>query len=177
MGHEPRTVWTVGHGTRSRAELVGMLTGAGVATLVDVRRFPGSRRNPQFAGDALGDALEEAGIAYRHAPSLGGRRARQPGAQRFDCIRVEGFRNYAAWMGGDEFQGALAESLALPRPCFMCSETVWWRCHRRLIADLLTARGLRVRHLLSPTETRPHRLWPEGEVRAGRLFICGERVA
>jgi uncharacterized protein (DUF488 family) len=93
------TVNTVGHGTRPAEELVETLVGAGVRTLVDVRRFPGSRRNPQFNRSALEAALGEAGIVYRHAVELGGRLSGEPGEERFDCIRVAAFRSYAARMG------------------------------------------------------------------------------
>jgi hypothetical protein len=91
-------VWTIGHGTRSADELVATLEGPGVETLVDVRRFPGSRRNPQFSRAALAAELESAGIAYLHAPHLGGRRSSVPGEDRFACLRVSSFRSYAAWM-------------------------------------------------------------------------------
>jgi uncharacterized protein (DUF488 family) len=170
------TVFTIGHGARTSEELVGCLTEAGVATLVDVRRFPGSRRHPRFNADAVAAAVEVEGIAYVHAESLGGRRS--GGDERFPCIRVAAFRAYAAWMGTDEFQGALAEALARPAPCFMCAETLWWRCHRRLIAELLAARGHQVVHLLRPGHVEPHRPWePISETRDGVLYLCGERVA
>jgi uncharacterized protein (DUF488 family) len=90
---------------------------------------------------------------------------------------VAAFRGYAARMGTDPWQRALADALALPAPCFMCAETPWWRCHRRLIAELLHARGHQVVHLLKPGERRPHSPWDEAEARAGRLYLCGELVA
>jgi uncharacterized protein (DUF488 family) len=150
---------------------------AGVRTLVDVRRFPGSRRNPQFNQGPLREALEEAGIAYRHAVELGGRRTGEPGEEQFSCIRVAAFRSYAARMGTETWQRALAEELTQPVPCFMCAETVWWRCHRRLIAELLTARGHEIIHLLGPARREPHRLYDESETRDGRLYLCGRLVA
>jgi uncharacterized protein (DUF488 family) len=171
------TVFTIGHGVRPLEELVETLTGAHVATLVDVRRFPGSRRNPQFNQATLAAALEEAGIAYRHAVELGGRRSDEPGEERFGCIRVGAFRSYAARMGTPEWQDALAKELELPAPCFMCAETYWTRCHRRWIAELLTARGRRVVHLLDPRRREPHRLSDDAEARDGRLYLCGSLVA
>ena len=168
---------TIGHGIRPLEELVDTLREAGIATLVDVRRFPGSRRNPQFNQSPLREALESAGIAYRHAVELGGRRSGEPGEERFGCLRVAAFRSYAARMGQQEWQSALAAELAEPAPCFMCAETLWWRCHRRLIAELLVARGDEVVHLLGPGESQPHRLYAESELRDGRLYICGEFVA
>jgi uncharacterized protein (DUF488 family) len=170
-------VFTIGHGTRPLEELVAMLIDAGVATLVDVRRFPGSRRNPQFNQAPLGEALGAAGIAYRHAEELGGRRSNEPGEERFACIRVAAFRSYAARMGTPAWQRALEDALEQPVPCFMCAETPWWRCHRRLIAELLTARGDEVIHLLAPGRSAPHGLYDESSVREGKLYLCGELVA
>jgi len=170
-------VHTIGHGTRPLEELVDCLRSARVETLVDVRRFPGSRRNPQFGKGPLAEALEAAGIGYRHAVELGGRLSGEPGEERFACIRTAAFRSYAARMGRPEWQAALAEALAEPAPCFMCAETLWWRCHRSLIAELLAARGHTVVHLLRPGERRPHRPSDDAEQRDGRLFLCGQLVA
>jgi uncharacterized protein (DUF488 family) len=169
-------VCTIGHGTRPAEQLVECLREAGVRTLVDVRRFPSSRRNPQFAGEVLAETLRGAGIAYRHAVELGGRRSGAPGEERFACIRTAGFRSYAARMGADSWQDALDAVLAEPAPCLMCAETLWWRCHRRLIAELLTARGHDVLHLVRPGKRERHRLSDEAEVRGGRLYLCGHLV-
>jgi uncharacterized protein (DUF488 family) len=170
-------VYTIGHGTRSAEELVETLTTAGVRTLVDVRRFAGSRRNPQFNQPALAASLAEAAIAYRHAVELGGRLSGEPGEERFSCIRVAAFRSYAARMGTAEWQEALARELTQPSPAFMCAETPWWRCHRRLIAELMHARGHDVVHLMAPNGAEPHKLYAESEVRERRLYVCGELVA
>jgi len=170
-------VFTIGHGTRSAEELVECLREADVRTLVDVRRFPSSRRHPQHNQQALAETLAEAGLEYRHAVELGGRRNAEPGEEQFACLRVAGFRSYAARMGRAEWQHALAEALAEPAPCFMCAETPWWRCHRRLIAELLVARGHEVVHLVRPGERQRHRLYDESEVRDGRLYLCGRLVA
>src|SRR6185312_1178773 len=160
-------VFTIGHGARSADELLECLRDAGVRTLVDVRRFPGSRRHPQFDRETLARTVEAAGIAYRHAETLGGRRS---GGDEFACIRVAAFRGYAAWMRTDEFAQALADSLAEPEPCFLCAETLWWQCHRRLIAELLDARGHEVIHLLRPGHPDRHRRWdPISETRDGVL--------
>ena len=168
-------MFTIGHGAREAVELVECLAEADVRTLVDVRRFPGSRRHPQFGRDAVAATLREAGVAYVHAEALGGRRR---GGDRFDCLRVAAFRGYAEWMGGEEFQAALASALELEAPCFMCAETLWWQCHRRLIAELLSSRGVEVVHLLRPGHVDAHRRWePVAEWRDGRLYLCGELVA
>jgi uncharacterized protein (DUF488 family) len=170
-------VFTIGHGARRAEELLDCLRAARVETLVDVRRFPASRRHPQFNRDALAATLEAAGIAYRHAEELGGRRTGEAGEERYACIQTPAFRSYAARMRSAPWQEALATALADERPCFMCAETPWWRCHRRLIAELLHARGHEVLHLVGPHEVRPHRPWDVAETRDGRLFLCGELVA
>jgi uncharacterized protein (DUF488 family) len=170
-------VYTVGHGVRPVEELVSTLREADVRTLVDVRRFPSSRRNPQFNQAALAEVLAAADITYRHAIELGGRRSGEPGEERFLCIRVAAFRSYAARMGTTGWQSALAAELVRPRPCFMCAETVWWRCHRRLIAELLVARGESVVHLLGPGRREGHRMYDESEIQDGTLYLCGARVA
>jgi len=169
--------YTVGHGIRPLEELVETLHDAGVQTLVDVRRFPGSRRNPQFNQGRLRDALADAAIHYRHAVELGGRRTGEPGEDEFTCIRVPAFRSYAARMRTPEWQDALAAELAQPAPCFMCAETPWQKCHRRLIAELVSAHGHEVTHLLGPGRREPHALYDGSEIRAGRLYLCGALVA
>jgi uncharacterized protein (DUF488 family) len=170
-------VYTIGHGTRPAGELVATLAGARVETLVDVRRYPGSRRNPQFGRASLAESLAAAGIAYRHAVELGGRLSGEPGEERFGCVRTAAFRSYLARMGTEAWQEALAEALAEPAPCFMCAETLWTRCHRRFVAELLAARGHDVVHLLGPRERQPHRLLADSDVRGGTLYVCGELVA
>lgn len=170
-------VCTIGHGVRPLDELVETLREAGVRTLVDVRRFPSSRRNPQFARASVEAAVTEAGIAYRHEVELGGRRSNEPGEERFSCLRVAAFRSYAARMGTLAWRAALADALAQPEPCFMCAETPWPKCHRRLIAELLVARGHEIVHLVRPGRSEPHRLFAESEVRDGRLYVCDSLVA
>jgi uncharacterized protein (DUF488 family) len=169
--------FTVGHGIRPLEELIDTLREAGVGTLVDVRRFPGSRRNPQFNQGPLRDALGDAGIDYRHAVELGGRRSEEPGEEAFACIRTPAFRSYAARMRTGAWQAALASELTRPLPCFMCAETAWQKCHRRLIAELLAARGGEPIHLLAPGLQEPHKLYDGAEIRAGKLYLCGALVA
>jgi uncharacterized protein (DUF488 family) len=171
------TVWTIGHGTRPADELVETLCEVGVRTVIDVRRFPGSRHNPQFNQQALAARLSQERIAYRHAVELGGRLSGERDEDRFGCLRVGAFRSYAARMGAEGWQQALAAALAEPWPCLMCSETLWWRCHRRLIAELLHARGEHVVHLLGPGKQQAHRPLAEAEAQDGRLYLCGALVA
>jgi uncharacterized protein (DUF488 family) len=177
-GADRRTVFTIGHGRRTVEELVATLRYAGVRTLVDVRRFPSSRRNPQFGQGALRGSLAAAGIGYRHSVGLGGRLRGEPGEERFSCLAEPAFRSYAARMGTPAWHVALDDALASAGPsCLMCAETAWRQCHRRLIADLLVARGLRVVHLLGPTDELQHELGKEAEARDGRLYLCGVLVA
>jgi uncharacterized protein (DUF488 family) len=171
------TVFTLGHGTRPLDELVRTLLEADVRTLVDVRRYPGSRRNPQFNRAGLAAALEREHIAYAHAVELGGLLAGEPGQERFACISTEAFRSYLARMTTARWQAALDEALGLEAPCLMCAELLPWRCHRRLVADLLQARGHHVVHLIRPGESMRHRAGSHAEVRAARLYVCGELVA
>jgi uncharacterized protein (DUF488 family) len=173
----PVTVFTIGHGARPLEELIATLTEAGVQALVDVRRYPGSRRNPQFNQTPLAEAVAASRIAYRHAVDLGGRLSGEPGESRFPCITAAAFRSYAARMTTPEWQQALERALDEPTPCFMCAETLPWRCHRRLISDLLVARGHIVVHLLAPGRRQQHRLGDEAEARDGRLYLCSELVA
>jgi uncharacterized protein (DUF488 family) len=170
-------VFTIGHGIRPADELVACLAEVSARTLIDVRRFPGSRRNPQFNRDALAATLGGAGIAYVHAPELGGRRSGEPGEEQFACIREAAFRSYAARMGRPEWQRALTDALAEPAPCLMCAETPWQRCHRRLIAELLAARGHEVVHVLGPGRREPHRPAEDSDYRGGKLLLCGYFVA
>lgn len=164
---------TVGHGTDDRAALGARLAGAGVELVVDVRRFPGSRSNPDVARDALAAWLPEAGIGYRWEERLGGRRRLPPGEPVADgWWTVAQFAAYAAWTRTPEFAAALDEVLAPAAErtvAVMCSEYVWWRCHRRLIADVaVLARGVAVHHLMPDGRFVEHRP-AEGAVLADGL--------
>lgn len=166
---------TVGHGRASEDGLVGLLAGAGVRLLVDIRRFPGSRTSPHLGRDALAVRLPAAGVGYRWDERLGGRRSLPRDVPSPDTWwTVPAFRAYAAHTRTPEFRSAMAELLAdaeQRRVAVMCSETVWWRCHRRLVADVAAlAHGVEVRHLMPDGSLRPHRpaegarLTDQGEV-------------
>ena len=141
---------TVGHGTTNQAEFTGLLRAAGVARLVDVRRYPGSRAHPHVSREALAGWLPAAGIGYRWEERLGGRR-RLPAESPDLWWRVDAFRAYAHHMRSAEFLDAvdgLLTDLEAASTVVMCSESLWWRCHRRLIADFVTlARATPVCHL------------------------------
>ena len=177
---------TYGHGTDSAERTVAVLAGAGVSALVDIRTAPGSRRNPQFARAAMEEWLPAAGIGYRWEKRLGG--FRKPGAGNPDVAwREDMFRGYAEHMRSADFGAAvdavLAEAvlagsgsaLAASGPALltvMCSESLWWRCHRRLLADFVSvARGVEVRHLMHDGRVEAHRPSPGLRLRADGLLV------
>lgn len=169
-------VYTIGHSTRSLDELVALLRENGVATLADVRRYPGSRRYPQFARDSLEAALPAAGIRYAHFASLGGRRRPRPDSPNGGW-RSEQFRGYADHMGSEEFAGALEALLALAGPAaVMCAEAVPWRCHRNLLSDELTRRGVEVVHVLGPGSANRHEMNPMARDAGGHLIYPPEEA-
>ena len=157
----PPDAWTIGHSTRSLEELVAALEAHGIERLADVRRFPASRRHPHFDRESLAAALPERGVAYRWFEALGGRRRAAPDSPNRG-IRVEGFRGYADTMGTEAFAGAFAELVAWMRggrTAILCAERLWWQCHRRLLSDLLVARGGAVVHIEDAARSSPHVLW------------------
>jgi len=163
-------VFTVGHGARPVAELVAVLREAGVQTLVDIRRFPGSRRHPQFGQEALAASLSEAGIGYEwQGKALGGLRRSRSERSRHTALRQAAFAGYADHMDTAEFRGAVDALVARARSgeriAVMCAETPWWRCHRMLVADALAMRGATVTHLLQVGRSQPYR--PHPTVRRG----------
>jgi uncharacterized protein (DUF488 family) len=168
------SIHTIGHGRRPVDELVACLADARVETLVDVRRFPSSRRNPQFDQALLAARLADAGIAYVHAVELGGLRTEEPGEELFACLGQ--FAGYAARMCTSTWQKALDEALVHPGLCFMCAETPWQRCHRRFIADMLVASGYDVVHLIGLGLEERHNEHRAAEVRDGTLYLCGHPV-
>lgn len=169
-------VFTLGHSTRPISEFLDLLREHGVRVLVDVRRFPGSRRHPQYSRDSLPASLQEAGIEYMHEPDLGGRRAPRPGSPH-TAWRVEAFRGYADHMESPEFGAALGRLMdraSRETVAILCAEAVPWRCHRRLISDALVARGVEVRHILGPGRAGPHEIDPNARVLpGGRLLYAG----
>lgn len=155
----PGRLATVGHGTASRDELISLLRGVGVRALVGVRTAPGSRRNPHVARAAMGAWLPEAGIEYRWEQRLGGFR-RTPADSPDVIWRNDAFRGYAAYTRTPEFVAAVDDLLAgaaRTTTAIMCSESVWWRCHRRIVADFaVLARGVEVQHLRHDGRLMPH---------------------
>ncbi len=171
MGSMPVTVRTVGHGAQAAGSFTGLVTAAGVGHVVDVRSYPGSRRHPHFGRPAMEDWLPAAGVAYSWDPRLGGRRRPVPGS-RHTGLTHEAFRAYADHMATPGFRTALAEleELAAERPsAIMCSEGLWWRCHRRLVADALLVDGWAVVHIGPDGRRAAHELTEFARVRDGEL--------
>ncbi len=164
-------IWTIGHSTRTLEVFLDLLFAYRIDAVADVRRFPGSRRYPHFAKDALGETLPRHGIVYRWLPKLGGRRPVQPDSPN-DGWRNASFRGYADYLASAEFAEGLDELLALAserRTAMMCAEAVWWRCHRSLIADVLRVRGIEVIHILDATHSTVHPFTSPARIVGGRL--------
>jgi len=165
------TIWTVGHSTRTADELIAVLDAYAIELVVDVRRFPGSRRLPQFSADALDASLAAHGIAYRWLASLGGRR--RAGADSANTgWRHPAFRAYADHVATEEFAEGLTELLMLAqglRTAVMCAEVLWWRCHRRIIADVLSVLGVQVVHIRDAQVAEVHVVRTPARVMDGRL--------
>jgi len=169
-------IWTVGHSNRPMAELIGLLTDQSISVLADVRRFPSSKRQPQFAKDSLERFLRDAGIGYRHFEALGGRRSRSREDSPNTGWRSESFNAYADHIQTAEFRAALAKLMALATSsptAILCAEAVPWRCHRQLISDALVAQGWEVRHILGPGRIQPHRLTDFAKVFDGQVTYPG----
>lgn len=153
--NNPDPIFTVGHSTRPIEEFLTLLKDAGIGCVVDVRRLPGSRAYPQYNADALADSLGGENIDYCHLEALDGRRSagEVKGLPTSDFWRNASFARYAAWAQSEAFQEgfeALLELARTTRCVVMCSEAVWWRCHRRIIADQLLARSIPVKHIMAP---------------------------
>jgi uncharacterized protein (DUF488 family) len=164
-------VLTVGHSTREPGELEKLLVAHGVKLVVDVRAQPGSRRMPHFGCEALERSLSEAGIGYLHLPELGGRRRPHDDSPNGAWQNAQ-FQGYADHTATDEFERGLARTTTAAsarRTVLMCAEAAWWRCHRRLIADVLTARGWAVLHVTGSGRPSRHELPDFAVVDGGRV--------
>ncbi len=167
----PNTIWTVGHSTRSLEDLVDTLKAYDIELLVDVRRFPGSRRLPQFGSAELKAALESNGIAYLWLESLGGRRAAHRDSHNLGWTN-SAFRGYADHTETEEFAEGLFELLNVAeglRTAIMCAEVLWWRCHRRIVSDVLVSLGYDVVHIRDAKVSERHRLSAPGRMVDGVL--------
>ena len=177
MPVDPATTWTIGHSTRTLEVFLGLLVEYRIEAIADVRRFPGSRRYPHFASEALAGSLPAHGIAYQWIPKLGGRRKVQPESPN-TAWRNPSFRGYADYMQTDEFAAnvdAVIE-LAQTRTCaLMCAEAVPWHCHRSLVADALLVRGVPVDDIIDARQRKPHKLTPFAHVEGLRITYPPEQ--
>lgn len=173
------TVWTVGHSTLAEPDFLALLGAYDVEALADVRRFPASKRYPHFNADALSAALHARGVAYLGLRSLGGRRPTTRDSPHTGW-RNDSFRGYADHMGTEEFRAGLRELCELAgrkRTAIMCAESLWWRCHRSLIADSLKAGGWRVIHILTTTSSSEHPYTPPARMIDGRLAYPADQLS
>ena len=166
------TLYTIGHSTRSLAELVDILHAHGIRHLVDIRAFPASRRLPHFHRESLEVELPKAGIAYSWEPHMGGRRKKITSQSRNTAIRSDSFRNYADYMLTPEFQAAAegVRQLAAEKPtAYMCAEKLYFQCHRMMVSDYYVAHGNKVLHILDAGPAKEHVLMKEANLVNGEL--------
>ncbi len=171
MGIAPLTIWTIGHSTRTIEEFLGLLRQYQIEILVDVRHFPGSRRFPHFNKPELAHSLNKAGIRYEHLVELGGRRPVRADSHNLMWQNAS-FRGYADYMETEPFREGENRLLKIARDgrtAIMCSEAVWWRCHRSMIADDLKAKGVRVLHIMGLGKIQEHPYTSAAQLIDGRL--------
>jgi len=172
---EQLSIWTIGHSTLTIEEFIRRLRAFEIELLGDVRSFPGSRRYPHFNKESLHLSLTEAGIHYQHLRELGGRRRVRPDSLNV-AWRNESFRGYADYMETKEFREGIEQLLAraaAQRLAIVCSEAVWWRCHRSLISDYLKVQGIEVIHIMGAGKSEPHPFTSAARVVKGELSYRG----
>ena len=173
------TIWTIGHSTRSLEGFLELLSANRIEAVADVRRYPGSRRWPHFAREPLGIALENRGLLYMWFPELGGRRTPSPDS-RNTAWRSAAFRGYADYMATEAFASGLDRLVTLAsglRTAVLCAESLWWRCHRALIADVLRWFKFEVIHIMGPGSTVTHPYTPAARIVGGRLTYSAAGAA
>ena len=174
MGN-PISLWTIGHSTLSIEDFISKLKSFEIQVLADVRSYPGSRRYPHFNREKLNASLADTGIRYEHFPELGGRRRARPDSLNI-AWRNESFRGYADYMETNEFRAGIDRLLNIAttqRAAIMCSEAVWWRCHRSLISDYLKVKGIEVNHIMSIGKAEPHPFTSAAGIVDGELSYRG----
>jgi len=170
-------IWTVGHSTRSLDELIDLLEENKIEAVVDVRSYPGSRKFPHFNAEALTLSLPDSGVEYIPFKQLGGRRKVRPNSPH-TVWRNDAFRGYADYMDTADFMKGIDDLLKLAagkRVAIMCSEAVWWRCHRSMISDYLKAEGVTVEHIVAPGKTESHPYTSAATIADGRLIYGSGR--
>lgn len=172
MEKENRTIWTIGHSTRSLNEFVEMLNSFQIQIVVDIRSFPGSRKFPHFNKEALTISLPDAGIEYLPIKELGGRRKANPDSKN-TVWRHPAFRAYADFMETETFHQGIKELEKIgskKRTAYMCSEAVWWRCHRSMVSDYLKANGWIVMHIMGVGKVQEHPYTQPAKIVNGHLI-------
>ena len=170
------TIYTIGHSTRSFAEFLDMLQSFDIKILADIRSLPGSRKFPQFDKENLKISLEEAGTQYIHLADLGGRRKVKKDSKN-NRWNNDSFRGYADYMETEEFESAIfkLEHIALEQPTtYMCSEAVWWRCHRSMVSDYLKAKGWTVLHIMAIGKVQEHKYTAPARIVDDNVFYFDE---
>lgn len=169
---------TLGHGTLAVEDFLALVRGVQITRIVDVRSFPGSRRNPQFGRETMAEWLEAAGIEYVWEQRLGGRRRGVGERSAHPGLRHPSFRAYADWMETEEFRAGLATVTAPPgQSAVMCSESLWWRCHRRLLSDhLVCVEEAEVLHLMHDGSLREHPVTPEARMVGAEESVTGQAM-
>ncbi|HET7273811.1 MAG TPA: DUF488 domain-containing protein [Longimicrobiaceae bacterium] len=168
----PEKIWTIGHSSRAIEEFLDLLAGEQIEVLADVRRFPGSRAHPHFNPEPLAGSLAARDTEYIQFTDLGGRRKAKPDTPH-TIWRHPAFRGYADYMDTEEFEAGLErlmETARSLRTAIMCSEAVWWRCHRSMISDALKARGVEVLHIMGPGKTTEHPFTAPARIVDGELY-------
>jgi uncharacterized protein (DUF488 family) len=168
----PPAVLTIGHSNHPLEPFLALLAQHEVEALVDIRRFPGSRKHPPFSRDNLAAALPKSGVEYHWLEALGGRRHQQRDESPNRGLKNKGFRSYADYMGTDQFREGvktLLEVARRKRTAIMCAEGLFWQCHRRLVSDFLIANGVTVQHIMPTGEMRPHTLTSGAVIEGGRV--------
>jgi uncharacterized protein (DUF488 family) len=166
------TIYTIGHSNRSIETFLAMLQSFGIEVLADIRSMPGSRKWPQFNQNELKQSLQQAGITYMHFLALGGRRKPKPDSHN-TAWHNKAFMGYADYMETDEFKTAITELekiAAEKRTAYMCSEAVWWRCHRSLVSDYLKVKGWTVMHIMDINKSQEHPYTSPAKPIQGDLF-------
>jgi uncharacterized protein (DUF488 family) len=174
----PPAVLTIGHSNHPLDCFLALLARHKVEALVDIRRFPGSRKHPHFNRDDLAAALQKSGVEYHWLEALGGRRNKQRDESPNRGLENEGFRNYADYMQTNQFREGVEKLLEVARrkrTAIMCAEGLFWQCHRRLVSDFLAANGVTVQHIMPGGELRPHKLTTGAVIEGGRVTYPGEK--
>jgi uncharacterized protein (DUF488 family) len=175
----PPAVLTIGHSNHSLEQFLTLLAQHGVEALMEIRRFPGSRKYPHFHRDNLAGVLPKSGVEYQWLEALGGRRPKQLDESPNRGLENQGFRNYADYMFTDEFREGvetLLEAAQRKRTAVMCAEGLFWQCHRRLVSDFLVGNGVIVQHIMPSGALRPHKLTAGAVIEGGRVTYPGEKM-